>query len=137
MNLYDAEKAIKQRWMTLWPGLSSNVPYVFDNDVQDSIVTTYARVSVTSNGSLKLTVGNQSKKKRNLIIAVKLNGPVNAGSKGVSQLVPFVQTVFEEKRFGGVGISDGVVCEIMKPYGGSSDGRFWTMLLTFDAHFIE
>lgn len=110
MNQAEAVTAIYQRWMAQWPGLSSSVPYVFDNDVVDDAAT-YARVKVTHLDDDQQTLGNVGSRRftRSALIEVELRAPGNAGRKRVDLLCGHARTIFEAVRFGATGTEEGVI----------------------------
>lgn len=109
MNQYEANKALGQRWMTLWPGLSSSTPYVFDNDVADETAT-YARVTFGGDGSRQHTLGPAGNRRfrRRGTVTVELHSPANAGRKAIDLLAGHVRTIFEGVRVGDSGGEEGV-----------------------------
>lgn len=142
MNQAQATTAILQRWMTLWPGLSSSVPFVFDNDiVYDS--PTYARVAITMLGSDQHTLGapgGSRKWLRDGLINVKLYGPSDQGRIGLDVLAAFVKTIYEGARFGTTGGGEeGVVCYALavteiRP---QTDSQYWILNCSVSFEFYE
>lgn len=105
-----AVKAIYQRWMTLWPGLSGSTSYVFDNDAIDQ-PPSYARVSISMLDEQQHTLGNSGARKflETGLIDVKLYSPANAGRGPSDAMVDLVRQVFQSVRFGATGTEEGVV----------------------------
>lgn len=139
MTPEDAHRAIYQRWMTLWPGLSGAVPFVFDNDVADESMP-YARVSVQRLASEQHTMGGAPNRKfdRSGLIWVKLSAPANQGSKAVDRLLQHVRTVFEAVRFGNTGgLEDGVVTFATSDETPVADGRLWILVATTPFEYTE
>lgn len=137
MKLDEAVKTIYLRWMALWPGLSTNIPYVFDNDAQPETAPSFARVSVQTLPTRKWTMGQTSKYRRDGLINVKLSGPSNAGRKTVDVLAGYVITIFEGKRFGTSAGEEGIVCRTSSPTEIGSDGQFWTLLVATEFDYYE
>lgn len=141
MNQAQATTAILQRWMTLWPTLSSNVPYVFDNDIIAE-QPTYARLSIHSTGSEQHTLGAPGNRKwlRTGLIDVKLYGPAAQGRIGLDAMVGYVRSIFEGARFGNIGASeDGVVCYAasageIRP---QATEQYWVVLVELYFEFFE
>jgi hypothetical protein len=123
MNTADAVKAIYQRWMAQWPGLSGSTPYVFDNDVADSAAT-YARVRVELLDEQQHTLGNAGARKfiHTGLIEVELHAPGNTGRKAMDALVGHVRTIFDSVRFGAVGTEEGVITYGTSDEGSTTDG---------------
>lgn len=138
MNQYDAKKAILQRWMTLWPAASSNVPYVFDNDVRDESAT-YARVRIIDLPSEQWTLGAPGNRKfqRTGDIEVELKGPGNVGSKQLDQLTSAVRSVFESVRFGVTDGEQGVTTFASSSFVEATDGQYWILVITTPFEYYE
>lgn len=141
MTEYDAIKAIHQRWMQQWPGLSTNQPYVFDSDVFDEPVNAYARLSVTLTGDEQHTLGAAPNRKflRTGQIDVKLFGSANLGRGPLDQTAALVRTIFEGARFGATGTEDGVVCyaSSSKELKSQTDAQWWLLLVSTPFEFFE
>lgn len=140
MKQDEAVKAILQRWMTLWPGLSSSVPYVFDNDVLDDRAS-YARVSITSLEEHQQTYGAEGNRKflGSGLIDVKLYGPGNAGRKGLDLLAEYVRQIYQAVRFGLAGGEEGVItyatsAQEVRP---ESDAASWVLLLSTPFEYVD
>lgn len=109
MKQSDCRKAILQRWMTLWPGLSGNVPYVFDRDAFDA-VTTYARVELDFVDEVQQTYGQPGNRKflGSGSLSVLLHVVGDSGTANADALAELVRQMFQTVRFGVAGGEEGV-----------------------------
>ncbi len=110
MNQLAASEAIFSRWITLWPGLSSGVPYSFDN-IAVPEDETHAHVGIVSLPSEQWTLSREHRKwHRPGLIEVRLTGPLNEGRKNLDILAGVVRAIYQGKRFGDVlGVDEGVI----------------------------
>lgn len=132
MNQYEANKAIYQRWMAVWPGASGNIPYVFDNDVRDED-DIYARVSILDGDSNPKTMGAAGNRRieRAGVVEVELRGPGNVGRKQLDELTAAVRTVFEYQRIGVSGSDQqGVVLLSSSADVDPTPGDYWILVIT-------
>lgn len=138
MNQYEARKAIAQRWIAMWPGLSGGVPYGIDVDsiVEDA---TYARLSIDFEDSEQRTLGSIGNRKftRPGSLIVELYAPPDSGAKTLDQLAQHVVTMFEGARFGAVGTEDGIVCFASTRGRLASTVQHATLSIGVDFEFYE
>jgi hypothetical protein len=127
-----AEQAIQKQWLSLWPGLSSNIPTVLDDEAADQPATGYALLQVQGTRNQQWTVAAPGSRKfrRNGLILAKLNIPVDQGSQLALTWVGYVQQIFEGQRFAQTSGDDGVICyeASWRPVG--TEGQFYSMLVT-------
>jgi len=139
MELEDADRVIKQRFMTEWALVEPTVKYVFDNDPRPEGVPSYIRLSLAVRRGGQSTQGDIRKYRREGFINVKVNTPIAAGPKGGQAMCTKVKNIFEGVTFGQtVGEPEGVVCHLVDtglPLG--SDGQFWTLLCVADVHWYD
>lgn len=102
MNLAESTAAIFERWRTTWPGLSSNVPYSFDNVTAPQTLPR-AAVNIISLDSDQQTLGPRAKVLREGMIEVRLYGRRGVGRLELDTLAVHVKTVFERRKLGRVG----------------------------------
>lgn len=147
MDATEASQAILSRWLTLWPGLSSGVPYVFDNIVRPE-APTFARVAIVSATSEQWTIGPpplpnaQGSRKwlRRALVDVRLNGPINAGRNPLDVLANYVRQIYEGVRIGakvgqaGVVTFASTVHELRKAPDSS---QLWVLSVTTPFEYYE
>lgn len=138
MNQYQARKAIQQRWMTLWPGLSGNVPYVFDED-PFAETATYVRMSVGFDDPEQQTLGEPGSRRfeRPGSIIVEIFAPTASGSMVLDQLTEHVLTIFEATTFGAAGIEEGIRCMNSTRGKPSSKGQHVTLSVGVDFEYFQ
>lgn len=138
MNQYEAKKAIAQQWIAAWPAASGSVAYAFDNDVVDES-SSYARVKFIGGTSEQYSLGQAPSRRwiREGFVRVLLKTPVNAGSKAMDLLVGAVRTVLEGVRVGASGTEVGVVLEAASAGQESTDGQFYSSVVTVPFTYYE
>lgn len=105
MTEVEARRAIFSRFITQWPGLSSNVPYATENNaLAEPSAVTFARIQIEDLDGQQHTIGGPGVRKYERIgwIDVLLVGPMNVGSEPLRVLGQFVRAIFEGFQFGGV-----------------------------------
>lgn len=139
MNQVNANKAILQAWLNNWPGLSTNVPYVFDNDAISGNPPKYARVAIQDLSSEQTSLGAPGSRRylRTGLINVKLYGPVEQGRKVVDLLAQFVRTIFEGVRLAAGGTEEGVVTFASSTQVMPTDQQFWILLVSTPFEYYE
>lgn len=141
MNQYEARKAIAQRWMTQWPALSTNTPFVFDEDAANESVPAYARISISFEPSEQRTLGEPGNRKftrrGSIIVELFVEAVTGGGTKRLDELTQYVITIFEEVRFGAVGSDEPITTFASEPGRTSSAGQFKTISVGVDFEYVE
>ena len=121
MNQYTARKLIAQRWMTLWPSLSSSTPYAFDDDPCDKAAS-YAILAVEFGDELQRTFGQPGNRKFTCPgeIEFELYAAPATGKKRLDEMIGYVKSMFDSVAFG-TG-DDLIQCFTISQYGYSSKG---------------
>lgn len=93
MNQYQARKLIAQRWITLWPGLSSSIPYAFDDDPV-SKAASFAVVSVEFGDESQRTFGAVGNRKFTCpgSILIELYAAPGSGKKTLDEMIGIVRS---------------------------------------------
>lgn len=141
MNQARASKEIFKRWLDMWPGLSSGVPYSLDNNLIAEGAT-LARVSITPLDSEQHTLGRPGRRKwwRPGFIEVRLTGPMNEGRRHLDELAQHVRTIYEGVRFGERVGDDGIVTHatsVANPRQDPDGPQLWVVVCTTPFEFYE
>lgn len=138
MNQFEARKAICQRWMAMWPGLSTNVPFTIDTDPVTPPAA-YAKLSIDFGDAEQQTMGAEGTRRftKPGSIIVELFGPPGQGAKYLDQLVQHVVTMFESKRFGAVGAEEGLTFFASTHGKLRSVGQYATISVGADFEYTE
>lgn len=140
MDKPQATNAIKQRMLDLWPGLSTNLPVVFDNEAAPS-APSYARLNIVHTASKQWTLGQDAIFHRYGLIKVKLMSPRDTGTTrpgGADFMVKWVRKIYEGKRFGSTGPGDsGVVCFEASDRDIGVEGEYWVVLVDVSMRYDE
>lgn len=144
MNQSQASIAIYQQWMNTWPALTTaivpttGVPFVFDNDVNDESPT-YARVKVLHGNSDQHSLGAVGNRRfiRDGVIQITLKTPANTGRINTDVMVAACRSVYEGNRLASTTSEPGVVCEAVDAGKDSTDGQYWSSVVTVPFTFYE
>jgi hypothetical protein len=138
MTESNAKKVILQRWMAIWPGLSGNTPFVFDNDVMDESAA-YARVKFRTGPSEQYSLGKPGNRRylRQGQVAVYLCTPANAGSAANDALVEAVRGTLEGVTIPGATPDIGVCLYAGSTSPGPVDAQFFRQLVVIPYELIE
>ena len=146
MNQAEASRAIFDRWIAAWPGLSGSTPYALDNTVIPEARPS-ALVNIVSFDSEQHTLGRRAKVRREGLIDVRLYGEVGVGRKQLDLLAGYARQVFERKRLAIAGelptdqtlrtvvVRVGSVAELRR--GTREAGALWGLSVTFPFEFYE
>ncbi len=138
MKVYEASKAIYGRWMTEWALVEPSIRYVFDNDAQPQSVPSYVRVGLKWLSSRQTTIGQSRKYRRDGLLNVKVNVPINAGRETAELLAEKVKVIFEGQRFGTSGAEpEGVICSLATFNELGPDASFFSLLVAIDFHVYD
>lgn len=138
MTQYEAVKALYQRWMSAWPAASTNVPFVFDNDVIAETAT-YARVKVEDLASDQHTLGPVGSRKwlRTGLVRVVVKSPANVGRKAADNLAAAVRSTLEGVRLAASGTEEGVFTFAATSEELSPDAQYWVLSMTVPFQYYE
>jgi hypothetical protein len=135
MTESQALEAICNRFATQWPIVQPTVPFTLENERLDA-PDRWLRVTVQFTSRVQAsqnTVGNRRFDSRGNIF-VQLFGPVDAGAKGLSDLVQDVRTTFESQSIASGG--EAVVTYAASRTGNDTDGRWFMsgIVIPFEFH---
>jgi hypothetical protein len=131
-----ANEAVFQQWLSVWPGLQPSVPFCFENEkFVEPTTGAWARVTLRGLDSIQETLGKPTTRRyeRMCAVWVQLFVPVNTGTELVKQLVDSARAVYEGVQFG-----NGV-----KPAGGcrttvvGSDGKWYEVVVVAPVNYYE
>ncbi len=134
-----AAEAVVQKWDTEFPSLHPTVMYGFSLETFKEPAdrsATWAIVELKGTGSRQETLGRKGQREylRQANILVRLFGPLNKGSGGLSDLVASVRQIYEGESFGGISPGEGGASN---PVEIGSNGRFHEILVVTPVTYNE
>jgi hypothetical protein len=134
MDVVEAKKQIKQRWIEQWALVGAGAHYVFDNNV-DADADVWVRVRVNIGKTEPWSLGQNGRNRRNGTIEMAFHRPLNEGDKNLDTMAKLGQRIFERKRIG-VG-DESINCWLADWSNAVQLGRHWRVTVTVSFWFLE
>jgi hypothetical protein len=134
----EVRKCVEVKFKADWPGLSTNVPYVFDNvPVPTPQPKTFVRVSLRMGRPVNHTIGTRRIPKHPGVLFCQIFTPKNDGSAPSRRLADFAKSIFEFQQFrqGNVTVDFGEPGELQE-VGDRADYYQENLIMRLVAHEV-